>query len=905
MTWLRVLALRFSGMFGKRQRDAQLEEELQSHLEMLVEQNLQRGMPAPEARRAAKLSLGGAEQIKEAVRDQRGLPLIESLIADIRFALRMLRKNPGFTAVAILTLALGIGASTVVFSVYYNFLFNAYAARDASRLAVPLIKDADAAGGSSTTIESLMQCSAPNFDAIREAFEDIVCYGRTNVLLSDGQETRQLVAGYVTANAFSFYGVPPLLGRGIVPEDAKPGATPIFVMSYSAWKGEFNADPLILGKSFTVNDEPRTLVGVMPPRFQGFGALVRVWMPVDIHDESSLQNNFAALTLGRLKPGVTLNEASANLDVIVKRLAKDRPNSFPKHFVVRVQSAADFLMGSYGIGNIYGSTFSVKHMIYSLLAGVLMLLLIACGNVANLLLARATVREKEISVRAALGATRGRIVRQLLTESSLLAAAACAVGCLFAYLGLRGATAIMPETSNGVVGGEVVLGLDVPVLFFALGITALTTLICGLIPALRVAGTHLQAQLAGSGKGIGGSFRHGTIRASLMVSQVAFSIVLLTGAGLIIRSFFLLVHVDLGFSPQHVFVATFGSPTNGRLPQDQVQTKLTLQNEKFAQLLRTVPGVEEVAIDDTLAGYGGGRGSHVTTPGSARSEEAGIEPCNETLPQTLGMRMVSGKWFSKADVDSSLYVAVVNQAMARKLWGDENRVGQLFEVKSFKPKGESPRDANFQVVGVVHDMKNLGPEQPARPEAFIPYTLEGSGVVLLSRTKADPDSMIRPIEEQIWAIDPDVTFGIAESLENFFDRLSYSAPKFGVMTIAPVAGIALLLVMSGIFSVMAYTVSLHTREIGIRMALGAQLGDISRMVLRKGLELVAAGVAIGSCASFALTRFLASQIWGVSPTDPWTFSAVIAVIVVVGLAACYIPAHRATRVDPMVALRYE
>ena len=418
-----------------------------------------------------------------------------------------------------------------------------------------------------------MQCSAPNFDAIREAFEDIVCYGRTNVLLSDGHDTRQLVAGYVTANAFSFYGVPPLLGRGIAPEDGEPGAAPVFVMSYSAWKAEFNADPLILTKSFTIDGESRTLVGVMPPRFQGFGALVRVWMPVDIHDASSLQSNFAALTLGRLKPGVTLSEASANLDVIVRRLAVDQPNSFPKHFVVRVQPAADFLMGSYGIGNIYGSTFSVKHMIYSLLAGVLMLLLIACGNVANLLLARATVREREISVRAALGATRGRIVRQLLTESSLLAAAACVVGCLFAYLGLRGATAIMPKTSNGVVGGEVVLGLDLPVLFFTLSATTLTTLICGLIPALRVAGAHLQTQLAGSGKGTGGSFRHGTIRAGLMVSQVAFSIVLLTGAGLIIRSFFLLVHVDLGFSPQHVFVATFGSPANGRLPQDQVQTQ--------------------------------------------------------------------------------------------------------------------------------------------------------------------------------------------------------------------------------------------------------------------------------------------------------------------------------------------
>jgi putative ABC transport system permease protein len=892
-------------LFRRQRADQDLDEELRSVVEMLTEEKTNAGATPEEARRAARIEMGGVEQVKERVREARVGAWLDTVLQDIRFAFRMLRKNPGFTVVAILTLALGIGASTVVFSVYYNFLFNAYAAKDPNRLAVPVIREADSAGAPNAGHDLLLPCTPLNFDAIREAFQDIVCFGRANVLLSDGRETRQLVGGYVTANAFDFYGVPPLLGRGIVPEDGEPGAVPVFVMGYSTWKGEFNSDPLILQESFTVNGEQRVLIGVMPPRFQGFGATVQMWMPVDIRDTSKPQSFFAALTLGRLRPGMTLIQASANLDVIVRHLANDHPDSFPQHFLVSVQSAADFLMGSYGIGNIYESTFSVKHMIYSLLAGVLTLLLIACSNVANLLLARATVRGKEISIRAALGATRGRLVRQLLVESSLLAGTACVVGCLFAYLGLRGAAAIMPKTTNGVVGGEVVLGLDFPVLFFTLGITVLTTLICGLVPALRAVGRDLQPELAGSTKSTDGSIRHGMIRAGLVVSEVALSIVLLTGAGLIVRSFFLLTHVDLGFSPKNVFMATFGSPANGRLPQDQVQMKLTLQNEKFAQALRTVPGVAEIAIDDTLAGYGGGRGSDVTTPGSARSEDAGIEPCNDALLQTLGMRMVSGRWLSKADVDSALYVAVVNQTMARKLWGDENRVGQQFEVKSFKPKDKPPHDANFQVIGVVHDVKNLGPEQPAMPEAFIPYTIEGSGVVLLVRTKVDPESMVRSIEERVWSINPDVTFGSAGSLESFFDRLSYSAPKFGVMTIAPVAGIALLLVMSGIFSVMAYTVSLQTREIGIRIALGAQQGDVSRMVLRKGLGFVAAGVVIGLCASVALTRFLASQIWGVSPTDPWTFGAVIALIVVVGLAACYIPARRATNVDPMIALRYE
>jgi putative ABC transport system permease protein len=882
MTWLRVLALRFSGMFAKRRRDAQLEEELQAHLEMLVEQNLQRGMPADEARRAAKLALGGAEQIKEAVRDQRGLPFLESLITDMRFALRMLRKSPGFTAVAILTLALGIGACTVVFSVYYNLLFNAFAAKDASRLAVPVIESAENAQRSGVAVEP-MQCLLPSFNAVREAFEDIVCFGYVPMLLGDGREMRQLEGGYVSANAFDFYGVQPLLGRTITPGDAKSGAPRVFVMSFGTWRGEFDANPQILGKTFTVNDEPRTLIGIMPPRFQAYGALVSIWMPVDIQDASIPHNNL--YTLARLKPGITLEETSANLDLIAKQLAKDQPSAFPQRFTARVQSASDFLMGPYGIGSAGGSEFGLKHMIYSLLAGALLLLLIACSNVADLLLARATVREREIAVRSALGATRGRLVRQLLTESSILAGGACLLGCVLAYFGLRSVAAIVPHKGLA-VGGEVVLGLDRTVLFFTVGITVLTTLICGLAPALRAAGADIQSQLAGSGKGANGNFYHGTIRAGLVVGEVALSIVLLTGAGLAIRSFFVMTHVDMGFNPKNVFLAAFG---NRHLTPEQGKALF----QKSIQALKTVPGVAAVAVNNAIPGYNGGHGWHVAAPGSARSEDAGVDGCSENLPETLGLQMVSGRWLSKADVDSALYVAVINQTMARTLWGDENRVGQQLEVKLFVPKGQPAHEIYFRIVGVVRDMNNFGPEQPVLPEAFIPYTIHGGGILTI-KTKVAPDSLLRPIEGRIWAIDPDVTFGAAESVEDFLDRLSYSAPKFGVMTIAPVAGIALLLVMTGIFSVMAYTVSLQTREIGIRMALGAQQGDVSRMVLRKGLGLVATGVAIGLCASFALTRFLASQIWGVSPTDPWTFSAVVAVIILVALAACYIPARCAT-----------
>ena len=898
--------MRFAGLFSRPRRDGELAAELESHLEMHIEDNIRAGMTPEEARRQALIKLGGVEQTKENYRERRGIPWLESLWQDVRFGLRMLRKNPGFTAVAVLTLALGIGASTTAFSIYYNLTFNAFTAKNADRLSVPVIANTDTAGSGFT--EQLLACSSTNFDAIRPVFEDIVCFRHANMLLSDGRHTRQLDGAYVTANAFDFYGVPPLLGRGITSNDDAADAPPVFVMSYKTWKREFNSDPGILNESFTVDDEPRTLVGIMPARFQGYGALVGMWMPESVRDTSSPHRGGLQLILGRLKPGVSLGEASANLRVVMRNLAKDQPSSVPEHFTARVETASDFLMGPYGIGRAFGTAFSAKHMIYVLLCGVLMLLLIACSNVANLLLARATVREKEIAIRSALGASRGRLIRQLLAESSLLAAVACGVGCLVAYFGLRGANAIIPRSATNlfaVVGGEVVFGLNLPVLCFALTITVLTTLICGLAPAIRSVGKNLQPGLAGVGKEARSGSRHGGIRAALVISEVALSIVLLAVAGLIIHSVFLLTHVDLGYHPKNVLLVSSTPRSILQVPVAQRQYLVTAQNEKFIQALKNVPGVEDVAVDDTIAGYGGGRGSDVSAPGNSRSSHAGVDGCDERLLSTLGMDLVSGSWFSKADLDSARQITVINQTMANRLWGDTSPIGQQLEVKSFQMKDQRPHDEYFQVAGVVRDLKNVGPAQPALPEAFIPYTIQRSGIAILLKTASDADSLLHPIEERVWAIDPDATFVYAESLEDFLDMLSYSTPKFGAMAIAPVAGIALLLVMSGIFSVMAYTVSLQTREIGIRMALGAQQCDVSRMVLRKGFGLVAAGLAIGLCASAALTRFLASQIWGVSPTDPWTFGTVIALIVVVGLAASYIPARRAMRVDPMVALRHE
>ena len=840
---------------------------------------------------------------------------LEQLLQDVRFGLRMLRKSPGFTAVAILTLALGIGASTVVFSVFYNLMFNAFAAKNASRLVVPVLQNADLVGPADDNLQ-LLSLDLEDLDAIREqnqVFENVAAY-RTSliVLASDGVQTYQFYYGGVTSDAFDFYGVPPLLGRGIIPDDGRPGAPAVFVMSYKTWKGVFNSDPAILGKNFTIDGESRTLVGVMPPRFQAFGPLQQIWIPITWSRGTPRSNDAAQVyLLARLKPGVSLQTASVNLDVLVKQIAALHPDGFPKHFTARVQSASDALLGPFGIGGVRATGFNpdMKHLLYNLLAAVMMLLLIACSNVANLLLARATVREKEIAVRSALGATRGRMVRQLLVEGLVLAIPACALGCFFAVFGMKAVAAALPQkgfVGGAFFGGETVIGLDPAVLLFAVGVTLLTTLICGLAPAVHVARGDLQPHLVGSGKDLRSNFRHGVFRAGLVVGEVALSVVLLIGAGLMIRSLFLLTRVDLGFNPQNVLIAYF-SPKGlnqgvdmARLGSPQRQVIL----RQVVGRLKQLPGVADVSIEDALPGYSPSGGPEVTVPGATRAEPAGFVRCDENLLRVLELRLTQGNWLSSGDIQRGQYVAVINQKLAHDFFGDENPVGQQLTAKAFKIPNQPPQDAYFQIVGVIADVKSRGLQQPALPMAFIPYTIDRAYFLLL-KTTVEPSSLKHFVQEQVWAVDHEEVFWILEPVKAFLQKFTYAIPELGVTAFAPLAGIGLLLVVVGVFSVMAYTVSLQTHEIGIRMALGAQQAGILKMILGKGARLIMAGIVVGLLASYWLTRFLASQIWGVSTRDPWTFAGAGTLIVLVGFVACLLPARRAARVDPMISLRCE
>ncbi|HVN07839.1 MAG TPA: ABC transporter permease, partial [Patescibacteria group bacterium] len=624
----------FRRLAHRRSADLDLDAEVRAHLDLLTEEKLREGMPAPEARRAARIELGGLEQVKEEVRASRSGFWIEQVWQDVRHALRNMRKDWRFAFVAIFALALGIGASTVVFSVFYNLLFHAFAAKDANRLVVPVMQNEEIAGQSGGNLESLDLYLA-DLDVIRgqnHVFENIVGYITAGgiVLASDGPRMYQFFDARVTSDAFEFYGVPPLLGRAITPEDGKPGAPPVFVMSYATWKDAFQGDAKILGKSLTVDGEPRTLVGVMPPHFQAFGPQSQIWIPITrTSGTPRTKGEFSPQVLARLKRGVSLEAASADLDVIVKRLALLRPGDFPKHFTVRVQSATDYMLESQGHIPVFHS--DIKHLLYDLLTAVAMLLLIACSNVANLLLARASVREKEMAVRSALGATRGRLVRQLLAESSVLATAACVVGCIFAWFGVKFVPAIIPRAGDvyggGSLGGETGVGLNPPVLLFAVGLALFTTLVCGLAPALRVARADLQPQLAGTGKGVNGGFRHGRFRAGLVIGEVALSIVLLIGAGLMMRSFYLLTHVELGFNPKNVLMVVFlPPPSHGMTPAPQrfASPEGQVILREVVERLKTLPGVAQVSVEDTIPGYGPTRGLEVTVPGTAHSKETGL-----------------------------------------------------------------------------------------------------------------------------------------------------------------------------------------------------------------------------------------------------------------------------------------
>src|SRR5256884_4515828 len=693
----------------------------------------------------------------------------------------------------------------------------------------------------------------------------------------------------VTANTFDFLGVPPLLGRTLSPDDGRLDAPPVFVMNYHVWQSEFGGDPNILNKIFILNGKPTTLVGIMPSRFNAFRA--NFWLPMS-------DGRSDASVMGRLKPGVNVQAAGADLDAIAHRYQKANPGGpfpLPEKFAIVPQTLLDSLIGGF------------KKTIYGLLAAVLLLLLIACGNVANLLLARATAREREMAMRSTLGASRARLIQQLFTESFVLAAVASIAGCALAYFALKIVVALVPP---GTLPEETVIHMNAPVLLLALAITLLTTILCGLAPALHAMRGDLQPRLTGSSKRVGTTFRHGNLRAALVIGEIALSIVLLIGAGLWMRSFLILTRVDLGFDPKNVLYFRLSLPKAYNTDVDVTRQKKNALTRQILDRLRALPGVtsvsesiEEPPLQDEW--------SDTIIPGKPHAErwQTTLESVSEGYFQMLGLPLIRGRFFSEDDVIAARQVMVVNQTFVREYFPAEDPLGRRVKMEVLdRTFLDAPHDTYFEIIGIVRDYKTHNFDNPAwadLPQAFFPYSVQGySWRTYMARTASDPTLILKTVGQEVRAIDPNVGISASGTLEGSL-REFYRGPQFEVVTFGSFASIGLLLVIIGISSVMAYSVSLRTHEIGIRMALGAQQRSILRLVLLNGLRLVAAGIFTGLLGSYALVRFLASQISGVSTTDPSTFAAVISIILLVGLAACLLPARRAARTDPLVALRYE
>jgi putative ABC transport system permease protein len=804
---------------------------------------------------------------------------MSTLIRDIRYGFRSLRQQPGFTLFAVVTLALGIGASTTVFSVIHGVLLNPFPYRDTDRVVTIWVRDEAHQGAATRRIFPISEFL--DYQEQNRVFEEVIASGTDEVVYDSKSGPELLSANLVSGNTFTFLGVPAALGRVLTPEDAKPGAPPAFVLSDKAWSARFNRDPAVVGQTFTLNGTPRTLVGIMPRRFTKGDADVYIPVTFVRGDAAQRPVRFQA----RLKPGVTIAQARADVEAIGQRLAKVYPRFYPPKFSIGVANWVDDAVGQF------------RQTLYTLGAAVGMLLLIACANVANLQLARATTRQKEMAVRAALGATRTQLVRQLLVESGLLATGAAAVGCLLSYFATKAVAAAIPANR---IPGEAVIELNTWALLFGLGVALVSVIGFGLIPALQTARPELVESLKDSSKGTSATFRRSKLRPLLVVSEVALSLVLLTSAGLLMRSFIKLQAVDLGFEPSRLLTTRIPF---WRGPYGTSAAKRQFF-ERLLPRLQALPNVVSVATMSSQPPDGGLR-SEIVIPGATHTErwETMFQLCNESYFTTLGLSLRRGRLLTDLDVADARKVAVINRSFAKRYFGEDNPLGHSVELKILEaPVNGKTESAVFEIVGVVSDAKNQGIVEAVFPETFVPYTgLFDRGVML--RTTHDGGIVTDLVGKEILNIDPHFVIRPLTNISSVLARMAYAAPRFSFMVLGLFAAVGLVLVALGVYSVIAYTVSQQTAEIGIRLALGATPRNVLRMTMWVGLRLIAMGLVAGILASLAASRLLTSQLGEGGGFDPWALIAAVAIIVVAGIAACYFPARRATEVDPLVALR--
>jgi predicted permease len=879
-------------LFLSRRVEADLDNEVRSHLELMTAENLHAGMGPEEARRAARIELGGVEQVKEQVRDERRGNWVQSVISDCRFGLRQLRKNPGFSVVAIVALALGIGFSTIIFSIFYNGVLHPFPYRDAERLTVIGITDTQHNSERFREMYHLDEVAA--FRNRSHTFEDLVGYSGVDLFYLHQGTSEQLNGCVVTPNVMEFWGVPTLIGRGIGGQDAQAGASPVALLSYAFWKSAFHEDKSVVGTVITLNKQDRTIIGVMPRRFGLYGAdvyLPLAWNrpePKSFGEAMDQHDPMFFFATGLVKRNVSRETAGADIQVIAKQLATVHARDYPEHFQMTARPMNEVIVDDF------------KQTLFLLIAAVVLLLLISSSNVASLLLTHHSARAREIAMRSALGASRGRLIRQLFLESLLLGLAGCLAGCLLAYLGLQ-AVRLVPGIN---VPGEADMSLNVPVLIFAVLLSFLTTLLFGLSPTLLAVKKDLRTSLQGAGVNASGSRSGGRIRAGLVVGQVALSMVLLVFAGLMIRSFIAVSNFDPGIRTQGLLHAAVHFPAHQYESADSKRAFF----ERLLPRISTLPGVTAAAESIGFPWMGGPRSDDITIPGKPHDKhwKTSFDAVSEGYFSALGLRVLRGRLLSPTDVFGARRVAVVSNTLVKSFFGDDDPIGQQIKFNVLDQMPEMPHDAYFEIVGVVSDLKSFEAREPMLPQAYVPYTFSGYGDrSLVIRTVTNPALLANNLRHVLADVDPNTILRRPEPLGDQLNKLVYMKPKFRLISFSICAGIGLGLALIGLFGVMIYSVTLQTHELGVRMALGAHAGNILRLVLGKGLFLVGGGLLLGLLTSFLTVRVLQSELWGVSAFDPWALILAPCALLATGLLACYLPARRATRVDPIIALRYE
>ena len=879
--------MRWQRFFRRTSWDEERARELDSYLEHEIADNLARGMTAAQARDAARRKLGNETQIREEIYHMNSLGFIETLWQDVRYSIRGLRKSPGFTLVALLSLALGIGATTAIFSVVYGVLISPYPYARPGEIWAPAIRDlkGDDPGFSFHKIRDFLEIKKLS------PFSEVMATLPEGRLLTGDRAPENFQSIFVTANAFQFLGVQPILGRTIQPSDLRADGQPepVIVLTMGAWSRLFDSSPDALGKKLILNDQPYTVIGVMPSRF-GWWTDSGGWlvMPEDPRD------NRSAAVIMRLKPGVSSHAAEQQLHALHLRLAQERPEGFPK---------AGFTTKLHNYLDITAASGTMQNSIHLLFGAVGFLLLIACANVANLQLARSTARGHEISVRMAVGARRGRLVRQLLTESVVLSVAGGIAGIALAVVITKAVVLMVPP---GYLPNEARITVNTYVLLFSAAIAILTGVLFGLAPALKSSRPDLVDALKDAGRTTG-TASGGRTRSALVVVEIALSVVLLMGASLTIRGFLQLQAVNPGFQADRVLL--FGVNLQPKRYPTYTQRIAFIQN--IVDVLRTIPGAQSVAVGNGGMPYAGQQ-STFTIEGQPKDESRhlAISLVSSGYAQTLGIPMRSGRDLTPQEIAHAEPFALIN-ATARKLWpagadpvGAHVHLDQLDKLPSnlLPASNLSPV---VTVVGIVADTRNDGLTNPPAPAIYLPYTmLAPNGRTLAVRTSTPPLSILNSVRERIRTVDPDLPLGRPITLEDVLGHES-DMPKFNMALFSFFGFLGLAIAAIGIYSTLSYTVARRTHEIGIRMALGAARADVLGLMIRMAGRLVALGLVIGLVASLTLAKVLQSEIFHVPSTDPLVLGGVVLLLTLTAFLACVVPSRRATRLDPMSALRHE